>query len=293
MALLGETFKYLKKSFWILLLYAIVPSIVISFFVKPFSSITFLPTLFVGQTDYDFIEIFAMITSTIVDVSVFGDLIGGIVFFVFMWIAAVLCLCVAEKHLKTGELSLKISKNQFFTYAFPIFFSLVLWIVLYLVCLAAQSGFISLIHFVCGVTPPTTIDCILSTVVSLLIFTAILYCSVHLLFLPLITVYYGYGLRESFVESLRMTSDNMRTLLLGFLVPMLVAIIADVILSTITALLAGYAGMSLAAKYWIDYIISVITLALIIMYLVAYALVSFYKLSGLERRDIRKYDRRR
>ena len=293
MALLKETYKYLKKSFWILALGAIVPALVMSFFSKPFSNITFLPTLFVGQTDYHFSEILRMMTSPIVDISFWGEVIGGIAFMVFVWLGGGVCLCIAEKHLKTGELSLRISRNQFFTYAIPMLFSFAIWAVLYLLCMIVQSGLISLIHYICGVTPPNAIDCILSTIVSLLIYTAILYCSIHLLFLPLITVYYGYGLRESFVESLRMTSNNLKTLLLGFIIPLIAVIGANALLSLVTALLMRYAGMSVSAKYWIDFVISIVTHALTIIYLVAYDLVAFYDLSGLERRDIKIYERRR
>ncbi len=291
--MLKETCKYLKKSFWLLAFVALLPSIGISFFVKPFSSITFLPSLFVGRIDYSFSDIFMMMLTPINGASFWGGLIGHTIFFICFGIACIWGVCVTEKHFKTGELSLKVSVHQFTSYLFPVFLALAMWSALYLIAAVAQSGLISLIHYVCGVTPPSFIYCFLSTIVSLAIFYGVMYCSIHLLFLPLIMVSYGYGWRESFVESLRLTSQNFKSLMTGFFLPLLIFIFADAVLTLGTALLSKYAGMSAAAKYWIDFIISVVIHTLTIMYLFIYDIVAFYRLSGFERRDIKRYGRRR
>ena len=288
-----ETYKYLKRSFWLLAFVALLPSIGISFFVKPFSSITFLPSLFVGRTDYDFFEIFMTMLTPIYNASFFGGAIGYIIFFLFFGLAGIWGICVTEKHLKTGELSLKVSKHQFLSYLFPVFFALLLWSLLYLISVVAQSGLISLIHYICGVTPPSFLDCFFSTLVALAIFYVLMYCSIHLLFLPLIMVYYGYGWRESFVESIRLTSQNLKSVFTGFIVPLLILIMADAVLTLGTALLTRYVGMSETAKYWIDFVISVLIHTVTIVFLFSYDIVSFYKLSNFERRDIKKYERRR
>lgn len=291
--MLKETCKYLKKSFWLLAFIALIPSIGISFFVKPFSSITFLPSLFVGQTDYDFSDIFIKMLTPINNASFIDGLLGYLIFFLCFGIACIWGICVTEKHLKTGELSLKVSKHQFLSYLFPIFFTLAIWYALYLIACVAQSGIISLIHYVCGVTPPSFVDCFFSTIASLAIFYLVIFCTIHLLFLPLIMVYYGYGWRESFVESLRLTSKNFKSLLTGFMVPLIILILSDAILTLCTALLTKYAGMSAAAKYWIDFVISVVIHTLTIMFLFVYDNVAFYKLSNFERRDIKVYGGRR
>ncbi|MCH5163844.1 MAG: hypothetical protein J1F36_02380 [Clostridiales bacterium] len=292
MAMLEETLKYLKKSFWVLAFVAVVPALIISFFAKPFSSITFLPLLFVGQTDYHFSEIFMMMLTPISNASFWGGFVGNVLFFVLFWISCVLGVCIVEKHLKTGTLTPKTSAHQFFSYVLPILLALIMWSALYLVSAVAQSGFISLIHFICGVTPPSFIDCLLSTFISILVFGGVMYCSIHLMFMPLIMVYYGYGWRESLVESLRMTSKNYKDVLLGFGLPMVIIIGVNFVLSLVTALLIRFANLSEVARYWIDYIISVATHIMIIVYLIAYDVVAFYKLSGLERRDIKRYERR-
>lgn len=291
--MLKETCGYFKKCFWLLVLVALLPSIGISFFVKPFSSITFLPSLFVGRTDYDFSDIFMMMLTPINGAPFLGGIIGYVIFFICFGLASIWGICVIEKHFKTGELSLNVSKHQFTLYLFPIFFALALWSALYLIAAVAQSGLISLIHYICGVTPPSFIDCFLSTIVSLAVFYGVMYLSIHLLFLPLIMVYYGYGWRESFVESIRLSSQNFKSIMTGFIVPLLVLILADSVLTLGTALLVRFANMSASAKYWIDFIISVIIHTLTIMYVYTYDIVAFYKLSGFERRDIKRYERRR
>ena len=293
MAMLEETWKYLKKSFWVLAFVAVVPALIISFFAKPFSSITFLPLLFVGQTDYHFSEIFMMMLTPISNASFFGGFVGNVLFLLLFWISCVWGVCIVEKHLKTGELLPIINMHQFFSYVLPILLALAMWAGLYLVAAVAQSGFISFIHFICGVTPPSVIDCILSTLISIFVLGGVMYCSIHLMFMPLIMVYYGYGWKESLVESLRLTSKNYKDVIVGFLLPMVILIGVDFILSLVTALLIRFANLSEPARYWLDYIVSVATHIMVIVYLIAYDVVAFYKLSGFERRDIKRYERRR
>lgn len=293
MQIFKDTCKYLKKSFWFLAIVAIVPSIILSFFAKPFSNITFLPSLFVGRTDYNFTEVFMLMFTPIYGASVFEGLIGHVVFFVSLWLACVVGITMVDKHLKTGELTLKVEKYNVASYLLPVLLSLVIWAVVYLVAIVAQSGLLSLIHYICGVTPPSAIDCILSTLVSLLIFVGILYGSIYLMFVPLNMVYYGYGPREAILESSRLVSDKPGNMVSGFIIPITVLIVINLIFSLVTSLLTTYAGMSMTARYWIDYVFSVATHLMIIVYLIAYVIVAFYNLSNLERRDIKRYQRRR
>lgn len=292
MAMVKDTLKYLKKSFWVLALNAVVPALIISFFAQPFANITFLSMLFVGQTDYYFTDIFMMMLTPISGASFIAGFVGYIAFFIFFWLGCAGGICIVEKHLKTGELSPLIGKHQFFSYLFPVLIGLAIWAVLFLVSTVAQSGLISLIHFICGQTPPSFWDCFFSTLVALIMFAIVLYLSVHIIFLPLIMVYYGYGLRESFVQSIRLTSNNLKQMVIGFIVPLFVIMGAEFLLSLVTALLKRYAGITEAARYWIDYCISVVMHITIIVYLIAFDMIAFYKCSNFERRDILIHNRR-
>ncbi len=281
-----ETMKYLGKGFWVTALAALAPALLISFFAKPFSSITFLSSLFVGQTDYYFTDIFMMMITPISNATFLGGIIGYIAFFLSFWLACVYGVCIIEKHLKTGELRLRINRHQFSSFLLPTLITLAIWAVVYLISTVAQSGLISLIHYICGQTPPTALDCFLSTLVSLIIFTAVLYLSVYILFLPLIMVHYGYGLRESFVQSLRLTSNNFRSLMLGFILPLFAVMGINFVFNLMTALLRRYGAIGETAEYWLNYVISVLIHVVIIVYLLAYDLIAFYKCSDFERRDI-------
>lgn len=284
--------KYLGKSFWVLALSALVPALILSLFAKPFSSITFLSSLFVGQTDYNFTDIFMMMLTPISGASFIEGFIGYIAFFIFLLIGCVYGGCIIEKHLKTGELRLMIGKHQFMSYLLPTFIALAIWSIMFLISAVAQSGLISLIHFIFGQTPPTFVDCFFSTLVSLLIFTLVLYLSLHILFLPLIMVYYGYGLRESFVQSIRLTTNNLRSLVLGFILPLFAVMGLNFVFNLMSALLRRYGVITETAEYWMNYIISVLFHIIIIVYLIAYDLVAFYKCSDFERRDISIHKRR-
>ena len=291
MTMIKDTIAYLKKSFGVLILGALLPSIIISFFARPISSLTSLPILFLGSTDYKFTEIFMHFLTPISNAGFWSAFLGYIVFFVFLWAGIVVNVSIADKHMKTGELSLKLSKHQVFPYVFSILLALVIWSIIYLITMVSQSGLISLIHYICGVTPPTLVDCLLSVAVSILLFFALMYFSLYLVFVPLIMVCYGYGFRESLVESIRLTTKNFKQLFAGLLLPVLVILIGSLCLYLVTSLLS--VKLSDAAYYWMDYAISVIAHSLIIIYLTSYALVAFYNLANLERRDKKWYEKRR
>lgn len=288
-----ETMKYLGKSFWVLALAALAPALVISLFAKPFSSITFLSSLFVGQTDYNFTDIFMMMLTPISGATFFEGFVGYIASFLCLWIGCVYGVCIIEKHLKTGELRLRIGKHQFLSYLLPTFIVFVIWSIMFLVSSVAQSGLISLIHFICGRTPPTFVDCFFSTLVSVLIFALLMYLSVHILFLPLIMVYYGYGIRESLVQSIRLTSNNLKSLVLGFILPLFAVMGVNFIFNLMTALLRRYAAINETVEYWMNYFVSVFIHVILIVYLITYDLIAFYKCSDFERRDILIHKRRR
>ncbi len=285
MAMFKKTAQYLKRSFAVLALIAIVPSLIISFFVRPFANITVLPTLFVGQTDYNFTDIFMNMFSSLNSNGFWVGFVGYILFFAFLWLAGVSGICIVEKHLRTGELSPVPSKNQFFSYFMPMFYTLLIWAFMYLLSTVIQSGLISLIHYVCGETPPSVLDCILSTLIALAILALNIFLVIHFMFLPPIMVNYGYGLRESFVQSQRLTYKNLRSLFFGLIVPILTLVLIEYLLSLLTALV----NIDQTARYWIDYAITALFHMLVIVYIISYDTITFFELNGLERRDLKQY----
>ncbi len=266
----GQTFSYLKKNLWLPILAMTVPAVIACFLSTPYWEITFVTAF-----DYDpYIPLGATFRI------IFGDswtyVWPVVVIAVFQIIGAALVMSAIDVHFRTGKFSLKQPLRQINNTIFPVAAGVTVMSVISIVWRFVLFGLTSLIQVIFGAAGASggaalaviSVTAVLLFVVHVMILTPIMYWA------PIMFIY-GYRFRDAAATSFKLVSG--KKIFFGLLVPMLALAAMQ--------LIVGFLGVHIAALRVTGFIASLVTN----VYTTVYIMVSFYGISGLERRDLKPY----
>jgi len=277
MIYLKETFKYLKKSFFPLLVVALIPAILLGLFTSPFTFISFLP-LYYGTTDgTSFGGIFAML----LDIDSLRLIFPFILLAFFLILFLSYGLGTVEKHFKTGKRGFTSPLRAMNNSALPILKTVPILLAGLMIAILLQASIVTLIrHSVSGLNyAPYFIDSILVTMVATVFYGLILMASIFAGVWTVIIQIYGYSFREAFVETVRSVRTRWFSLFFGLLIPITMLVSAQLIYNVFLVF------EDVGWESWLQNFVSVLINLFILIYFMAYIPVSVYQLNNLDRRD--------
>ncbi|MCM1368318.1 MAG: hypothetical protein NC184_05890 [Roseburia sp.] len=271
MKYLGQTFSYLKKNFWLPVAVMSVPAIVACFLSTPFWEVSF-----VSAFDY---KPYVSVSRTFR--IIFGDswqyLWPVIVISVFQIIGAALIMSAVDRHFRTGKLSLRDPVRLVNYSIFPMFVGIMVMNAVSVVLRFVLFGFVTFTQWLFGVIGlPSGAALAAISVIALALFVVHLLIITPMLFWSQIMVVYGYRFRDAAAQSYKLISG--KGCFKGLVAPML--------LCAGIQLLVGFLDMHAAVGYVFNFLLFLFTN----VYITVYATLTFYNLSGLDRRDVKPHE---
>jgi len=275
---LKETFKYLKRAFFPLLVVAVVPALLLGIFTSPFTFISFLPLYYRSYYGIDFAMVFWMFMYRTSVTRIFPFIITFLGLMIFLSYG----LGLVEKQFKTGKRGLTKPLRAINNSALAIFKTVPFMLVVLLAALFLHAGLVTLIrHAISGLNyPPLFIDSFLVTIVSIVVFALVLMASIFVGVWAVVIQIYGYTFKEAFVEAFRAVRKKWFPLFLGLFIPITVLTMAQLVYTAFLVFEGVHSGFA-----WLQGFVSVMINLFILIYYMAYIPVSVYQLNGLDRRD--------
>ena len=272
MTYIAKTFSYIKKSFWMLLLIASVPAVLLGLFVRPLGFITFIPDFAVSE-----INSYADIAWLIFDRHATMYVYPMILIFATLTVCMALALSVIEKHFRTGRLMLKAPLRDLNSSLFPMLKTLALMFAAYMLFKFIVSGLVTLLHFLLsGAGVPNTLTVIIVSVVIAVAFFIIIYFSAPVMFWAPLMLTFGYSFVDALIEAARMTGKAAWRLFAALAFPFVTVALLQCVFELLP--LHIVAMKAIAAVLYL----------FLIIYICALMPVATFDLSELERRDIKK-----
>lgn len=272
MTYVAKTFSYMKKSFWLLALIALVPAVLFGLFVRPLGFITFVP-------DYATTTVtsYADIAWLIFDRYAITYVYPIIIIFITTVVSVSLALSVIEKHFRTGRLMLKAPLQDINSSLFPTLKTLAVVTGIYLLWKFILSGLVTLMHFlISGSGTPNSVTVIVVSVLIAAVFLVTVFFGVPTLLWAPLMLTFGYSFVDALIEASRMSGKANWKLFAAFIFPLVIIILLQCILELLPIPIV--AMKAIAAVFYL----------FLIMYLSALMMVAVFDLTELERRDIKK-----
>ncbi|MDE6617934.1 MAG: hypothetical protein K2K13_02775 [Clostridiales bacterium] len=268
----GLTFSYLKKHFLLPVVAMLIPSIVACFLYTPYWEVSFVagfdfsPYKTAGQT-------LAIL---------FGDswqyAWPVILVAVLQVFGAAIIMSSLDRHFRTGMLSLKSPVRLINISIFPIAIGVIVMSVTAIILRFLLFGLVSLVQVILGAmsaAPGAALAVIAAAAMGLFVLHGLLLLPM-LMWAPIMFIY-GYKFRDAAALSFKLISR--KKLFWSLFLPMLVC--AGV------QLLVGFLQVHAAIAYAVNFVVFLFTN----VYTTVYTMISFYDISGLDRRDIEPYKR--
>ena len=272
MSYIAKTFSYIKKSFWVLLLIAVVPAVLLGLFVRPLGFVTFIPDFAVSA-----INSYADIAWLIFDRHATVYVYPLLLIFVTLTVCMALALSVIEKHFRTGKLMLKAPLRDLNSSLFPMLKTLAFIIAVYMLFKFILSGLVTLLHFLLsGAGHPNTLTVILVSISIIIAFVISIYFSVPIMFWAPLMLTFGYSFVDALIEAARMSSKAVWRLFTALIFPLVTVALLQCVFELLP--LPIIAMKAIAAVMYL----------FLIMYISALMPVATFDLSELERRDEKK-----
>lgn len=268
---LGLTFSYLKKNWWILLLFFLVPAVVQGLLSVPFYEVVYV-TQIRGETVSGFNSLFFKL---------FGDSWTYAWPVILISVLQVISMSFAmgwmERHFRTGVRSLTRPFNAAANMIKPI-----IWVVLIVSAISIAWRFVILgatalvreICFLSGATPNATVI-ILSVVAVILFFVHVWIILPILLWQPIMNEM-GYSLRDTASFSFRVMSGKLFRLFIGYILPMGVVLAVTMVVN--------FTSLPQHAVIIVHSLVHLFTL----VYSCAYLMCTAFDVLEFDRRDIKR-----
>lgn len=267
----AATFSYLKKNFWLPLAVMIIPAVVACFLSTPYWEVSF-----VAAYDYNpYVSVGEAFNI------IFGDswqyLWPVIVISIFQIVGATIITSAIDAHFRTGRLSIKHPFRLVNTAIFPMTVCVVIICAVSIVWRFVLFGLTLLIQVVClAIGLPTGAALAIISVIALVVFYFHVLIITPMLYWAPIMAFYGYRFRDAAATSFRLLSG--KKVFPGLFLPMLICAAIQ--------LLVGFLGVHASIAYSTNFLIFLVTNS----YVPVYVVISFYKISGLDRRDLLPYE---
>lgn len=266
---MGRTFAYLKKSFWLLAAVIAVPSVAACFLSTPYWEVSFVATI--GNPLMRVSDTFAVI---------FGDswkfLWPVVVVSVLQIFASAFAMSAIDRHFRTGRLSLRSPWRLVNNSVFSMFLGVLIMSGISVVLRFVLFGLVTLVQGIAGaagMSSGATLTII--SVIAVGLFVLHVLAITPMLYLTPIMFIYGYRFRDAAGMSFKLIAG--KKVFVGLMLPLT--------LCAGLQLLIGFIGVHLSIAIACNFVIFLATN----VYVIAYVAVTFYEISGLERRDVKPY----
>lgn len=270
MKYVGQTFEYLKKNILTVLIAFVMPSAVACFLSTPYWEVAFV-TDFVDTPYISVSETFRLM---------FGDswqyLWPVVVVAVVQVFGAALLMSVMDRHFRTGRSAVRPVWALINNSIFPIAIGVALMCALSIAWRFVLFGIVMLIQTSAEAMSfaPGAATAVIAAVAVVAFFIHVLMITPMLFWAPMMFIY-GYKFRDAAAASYKMLSGQK--VFLGLMLPM--AICAGI------QMLVGFLEVHIAIAITVNFFVFLFTNS----YSAAYVMLSFYGISELERRDVRRY----
>lgn len=261
------TLNYTNSKFLALLLLAIIPSILISFSISPYSSLHFLRTY--GSQDFSsfatvFLGVFGLTRASWI--SLFG----------FIFIPALLSVIMGavERHMRIGEFNLglnRLSSRLNFNFRTAFIFASILFII-FVLDKFLQAAVFLLFSKIFEHTAAFALSIIWYLIMATL---ELFILAMIILWVPTM-LHTGLTSSKAFELAVRQNKDHFFEVVLGLLIPTVPSFLIMVIVAVI--------GSSFAPLF------DSITIAILMVYYIILMYTLYFDVNGLEREDLKKVD---
>ena len=257
------------------MLIALPAAVALGFFIRPVASLSFLP-LYATADIRTFLDIVWLAVEPRTLTWIWpGFLIFGTLFFTFC-----LAMPFIETHFRVGRMSIKKPfslMNHYFLPALKIVFIVGAVFALYFAVLLSLTALQHLM--ISGAGVPNTASVIVTCVLALFMFCLLCWlCSPFMFMAPVMQIY-GYSFADAFTSSVSYYGNKPFKVTFGFAFVFFIA-----------ALVRGVAAaLGAFIPQWGQIIISIVLHLFLLVYFCAYCMVVTFGVTGMERKDIKKY----
>jgi hypothetical protein len=249
------------------------PAVALGFFVKPLGSITFVPA-YMNTSVESFGDVFRLI----VDVTNFKKVYPLVLVFVGLLLSLCANFSFIEKHFRTGRLMIKKPLSAINETFFPVFKVLLIFTAVsavYTVLLVSLTAFAH--YLICGRGEPSAAAGVAVTLITLSLFILFLCLTGPVAFMiPMMTIY-GHNFSDSLTSAFALVGKSPAAVIWGGFFPFGTVVLTEYILS--------FFALHAAAAV----VISALMYAFIIGYVPVYIMVVMFEVSGLARKDNKRY----
>lgn len=269
------TCKYLFSHVLRLLTLSIAPAAVVAFFMQPEGFGLIIPTAAVSGVE-KFTDIFFLVFKR--------ELITRYPYMIPVGLILML-LCISytmgieEKHFKTGKLTFRQPFSTLNNCVPPIFKVFTLLALIYVAYKILVVCVLTLFVFVLenlGAAPLWVSVAV--GILSAIGFIALLVCVRPLMFASATMLVYGYSFKDALSSAIGMNGADEKTALnFALIFPFIIYLVVSTIM------------VGLAASALVQAIVNSVLIAFMMQYVTTYVLVAMFELSGIERRDCKKF----
>lgn len=272
----GEDMKFFKlsisymfKNFLYLFLFSLIPAVFIGAILNPFKPVVFL----VNYSSTPVIN-FGTILSGVFNFSWLNLLLGVIGFLI-----TVVCVSAIfgqmENHMRSGKLNIKSTKNYVNNSILMVAVNLLILLVLWFVVLFVVSLLFFLFHLIfSGINnSPTVINTIIAIVLAVAGFLAYIFAFLIITINIPNMLFNGYPLKDSISNSIKMVNNEIYSLILSSIFPVIV--IVPII--------------SFTANTWALPFMNILGMLILIMFFTSQTMTSYFEITQTKRYDNRKY----
>lgn len=269
----AKTFQYLKKSFWLIGLLSLPAAIVLGFFAKPMSSVTFIPN-YISSEINSFGDMFYLMSNG----NSFKYIYPMFLIFFTLLASVSAILSVIEKHFRTGKLAIKKPLSEINNNLIPVLKIILVLTLVMIVCTLLSVALDTLAHYlIAGWGKPNIASMIVVMLISIFFF--ILFFS---LFAPLVFMIpkmsiFGLSFYDSLTAAYDIVSNNKFKIIFGGILPFMIVAFIEFLISFFNV------------PKFVSVIYSTLFYAFIISYVCSYFMIIIFETSNLERRDLKKY----
>lgn len=264
------TFSYLKKHLWLPLVAMAIPAVVACLFSTPYWEVSF-----VGDFNFDPYVSVGKIFSIVFDYS--WQYVWPIILIsVLQIVGATIIMTAVSTHFRTGRLSIRRPVRLVNSAIFPMAVSVGLICIVSIVWRFVLFGLVLLCSFIgleCGFSGVATT--IVIAVIAIIMFVAHVLIITPMLYWTPIMAFYGYRFRDAAATSFKLIAG--KKVFRGLFTPLIGCAIIQLTVS--------FLSVPTAVSVIVSFFVFLITNA----YVPVYIVTSFYKISGLDRRDMLPY----
>ncbi len=272
MKYLAQTFSYLKKNCWLPMLVMLVPAIASCFLYTPFWEVSFVASYDLGA--------YPRMPISRIFIIIFGDswryLWPMVITSGLQVVAASLVMSAIDRHFRSGKLSLRSPWRLINNSVFPMTIGVIVMCVVSVVWRFVLFGLVVLVQVIAdaaGFNAGVTLT-IISLMAAVLFVLHVLMITPMLYWAPVMFMY-GYKFRDAAGLSFKLLSG--KKVFSGLLIPLLIC--AGI------QLLIGFLNVHTVVACVCNGIIFFI----INVYITVYVILTFYRISDLDRRDVLPY----